>query len=152
MIRGFMMKIPLYLKHKPIYAINDYSKIDGSYKNKSDVAGLSIGKAQWCSGEVFEPSVKVWRKSDKRWSRQSEEITLTRALDMANFVIKILDNYYNSKTGFEITNSVFGNIAIEESGCDTKTIEAFHDFLDKNKTDIDEHIKLLSKTIKSYNE
>lgn len=40
-------KIPTHLKHKPIYGIENYSEIDGQYKNNTDAVGLSLGKAQW---------------------------------------------------------------------------------------------------------
>ena len=105
--------IPDNLKHKPIYVIENYANIDGQYKGEenTDVKGLSIGKAQWDSKE-FVPSVKVWRKK-KRWSRQSEETTLTRALDMATFTIKVLDKYYNEQD-IESIDTVFGSVEIQE--------------------------------------
>lgn len=50
--------IPDNLKHKPIYVIENYAAIDGHYKNDTDVKGISVGRAQWCTNE-FVPSVKV---------------------------------------------------------------------------------------------
>ena len=58
-------EIPTNLTHKPIYAINDYEKIDGNYKTNTDVVGVSIGKAQWDENN-FVPAVKVWRYKN-RW-------------------------------------------------------------------------------------
>lgn len=87
-------EIPTNLTHKPIYAINDYEKIDGNYKTNTDVVGISIGKAQWDENN-FVPAVKVWRYKN-RWSRQSEETTVTRALDMATLVVNVLNKSYNN--------------------------------------------------------
>ena len=90
------------MKHKPIYAIKRYEKVDGFYKNDTDVIGLSLGKAQW-SNETFVPSVKVWRdvktnnSNNYKISRQSEETTLTRALDLAMLVVRVYDSAANDK-------------------------------------------------------
>lgn len=95
-------EIPGWLKHKPIYAIKRYEQVDGFYKNDTDVIGLSLGKAQWCDND-FVPSVKVWRdvkvKGTNRYkiSRQSEETTLTRALDLAMLVVRVYDGFVNHR-------------------------------------------------------
>ena len=78
------MKAPNNLKHKPIIAVSDYDKIEGIYANQTDVHALSIGEAQWDSTEI---SVKIWRRPDERWSRQSEEMPLHRALDLSILTI-----------------------------------------------------------------
>ena len=72
------MKIPTHLKHKPIIVVNDYEKIDSIYANKSDVKALSIGEAQYDNEQI---SLKVWRHSGKKWSRQNEEIPIHRNID-----------------------------------------------------------------------
>lgn len=145
--------IPTWLKHKPIYAIKRYEQIDGLYKNESDVIGLSLGKAQW-SGDGFVPSVKVWRdtkisaKQGYQISRQSEETTLTRALDLALLVVSVYDSFANNKhIKNEITNTIFGNIKIDFVGNDDliKELKAF--FTKDNLNDIKTHIKILKDTI-----
>lgn len=141
-------KAPTHLTHKPIYAINNYHRADGIYKNDTDVYALSIGKAQWNTNEVI-PSVKVWRKKNGRWSRQSEETTITRALDMAMLVIKTLDKHYNGKD-FKTEKSVFGNLEIDDMQAEGSIVEQFEDFLMDNKDDINEHIKLLKDALDSY--
>jgi hypothetical protein len=78
------MDAPTYLSHKPIIAVNDYDKIDGLYANETDVVALSIGEAQWDNEEI---SVKIWRHTGERWSRQSEEMPLHRALDLSILTI-----------------------------------------------------------------
>lgn len=138
-------KIPTHLKHKPIYGIENYSKIDGQYKNKTDVVGLSLGKAQWSDAD-FVPAVKVWRRPNGRWSRQSEETTLTRALDMAMLVIKVLDNHYN---GADFDIMTLGDCNLEVKKFDYEEIE-LNNYLDVNRSDIQAHIKLLKEAIQAY--
>jgi hypothetical protein len=89
------MKAPENLKHKPIISVNDYDKIDGIYANATDVRALSVGQAQYDEDEI---SVKVWRRPKDRWSRQSEELPLHRALDIciltiASFMVDITSKY-----------------------------------------------------------
>ena len=74
------MKIPTHLKHKPIVAVNDYEKIDSIYANNSDVRALSIGEAQYDNNQI---SLKVWRHTGKKWSRQNEEIPIHRNIDLS---------------------------------------------------------------------
>lgn len=73
------MKIPTHLKHKPIIVVNDYEKIDSIYANHSDVKALSIGEAQYDNNQI---SLKVWRHTGKKWSRQNEEIPIHRNIDL----------------------------------------------------------------------
>ena len=65
------LKIPLNLKHKPII----YCDIQG--KDSSDAKFISLGHASW-NYEDF--SIKIFRKPNNRWSRQSEELTPERLL------------------------------------------------------------------------
>lgn len=143
------MAIPTHLKHKPLYGIEDYSKIDGIHRNHSDVEGISLGKAQWCDSGSFVPSVKVWRKPNGRWSRQSEETTITRALDMATLVIKVL-NYYRGGADMSICCSVFGNLKVEKIDKNPELLYELEKYLEENKGDIQEHLKLLEEAINQY--
>lgn len=146
-------EIPTWLKHKPIFIVKRYDKIDGLYKNDSDVIGLSFGKAQW-SNNTFVPSVKVWRDVNNektntyKISRQSEETTLTRALDLATLVVHIYDAYANNKPVDEqFIETVFGNISIETVGSD-ELLNQLKVFLSKdNMSDIKTHIEILKKSI-----
>lgn len=142
--------VPDYLKHKPIYAINNYHRIDGHYKNDTDVYGISVGKAQW-DDTKFIPSVKVFRKKNNRWSRQSEETTLTRAIDMAMLVIKTLDRVYNGKDMGKI-NSEFASLDIEKMTDNEELVNALNEYLnnENNKCDIEAHIDRLEKALLSY--
>lgn len=80
---GDSMDIPNHLSHKPVIKLENYANIDGMYANNTDAVGLSIGLAQWDSDEL---SAKVWRHTDERWSRQSEELPLHRVIDLASMV------------------------------------------------------------------
>ncbi len=74
------MESPKNLSHKPIISVNDYDKIDALYANSTDVKALSIGKAQYDTSQI---SLKVWRHTDEKWSRQSEELPIHRNLDLS---------------------------------------------------------------------
>ena len=65
------MKIPTTLKHKPVIVSENYENIDGRYAYKTDAKGISLGLAQWNDRGKTEISAKVWRHTDKKWSRQS---------------------------------------------------------------------------------
>lgn len=144
-------KVPDYLSHKPIYAINNYHRIDGQYKGDTDVYGISVGKAQWDNNLI--PSVKIFRyKEDKkRWSRQSEETTLTRALDMATLVVKVLDKTYNGRN-FEDIVTPFGKIGVDTMSTDNSLIEELNRYLcnKENKADIETHVSMLEEALVSY--
>lgn len=145
-------QIPNHLKHKPIYILESYSPTDGQYKNNTDVVGLSLGRAQWC-GDEFTPSVKVWRKNNGRWSRQSEETTLTRALDLATLIIKILDSLETGKA-IEPIYTVFGDLSISEAENSRSLKQEFMHYLTadnkKRLNDIKSHIRVLYEAISDY--
>ncbi len=140
-------EIPTNLTHKPIYAINDYEKIDGNYKTNTDVVGISIGKAQWDKNN-FVPAVKVWRYKN-RWSRQSEETTVTRALDMATLVVNVLNKSYND-VDFSPYSSVFGKVPIEQVAKNQNLVQELNEYLKENKDDIESHIEWLKKALDNY--
>lgn len=75
--------LPTHLKHQPVLAI-PYEKHDGPRPNGTDTQFLTVGWAQWNPDE--ELSAKVLRHSGERWSRQSEELPLTRVVDLATLV------------------------------------------------------------------
>ncbi|MBU5364715.1 DUF6530 family protein [Enterococcus devriesei] len=80
------MKIPTNLKHKPVFLVEDYDKIDGHNAWDSDAKGLTLGLAQWNDRGRVDISGKVWRHTGEKWSRQSEELPITRILDLAILV------------------------------------------------------------------
>lgn len=82
------MKIPTYLKHKPVIVSENYENVDGRYAYDSDAKGLSLGLAQWNDRGRVDISAKVWRYTGEKWSRQSEELPLHRVLDLAIMVCR----------------------------------------------------------------
>lgn len=68
-------------KHTPVLSI-DYEKIDEAV-GYGDAIYMDIGQSTWSAGEF---SAKVWRIANGRWSRQSEELPLSRVLDLAILV------------------------------------------------------------------
>ncbi|MGV6860990.1 MAG: DUF6530 family protein [Putridiphycobacter sp.] len=95
------MKAPQNLRHRPIVSVNDYDKIDAQYRNNTDVRALSIGRAQY-DDENQEISLKVWRHTGVRWSRQSEEIPIHRNIDLNILLLGALMTDINS--GYPATN------------------------------------------------
>ncbi len=84
------MKVPTYLKHKPVIVVEDYEKVDGRNACKSDAKGLSLGLAQWNERGKVDISAKVWRHTGGKWSRQSEELPLHRVLDLGILICQSL--------------------------------------------------------------
>ncbi len=80
------MKITENLKHKPVIKVEDYDTVDGKNALHTDAKGLSLGLAQWNDRGKVDISGKVWRHTGEKWSRQSEELPLTRILDLAILV------------------------------------------------------------------
>lgn len=101
------MKIPINLKHKPVFVIEDYDRIDGQYAPDTDAKGLSLGIAQWSDrGRVYS-SAKVWRYTGEKWSRQSEELPLIRTLDLA---LLICETYRYMQTAYQFPKLYDSNI------------------------------------------
>ena len=146
--------IPTHLKHTPIFIVDGYCAIDGEYKNNTDVVGLSVGKAQWA--DYFIPSVKVWRFLENkngtgRWSRQSEETTITRALDMATFILKVYNNLVNGAPlgTFDGPNVHGDKIEIVQTE-QRELVQELKNYFSENHEDIESHIKILKATLDNY--
>lgn len=82
------MKIPTTLKHKPVIVSENYENVDGRSAYHSDAKGLSLGLAQWNDRGKVDISAKVWRYTGEKWSRQSEELPLHRAIDLAILICR----------------------------------------------------------------
>lgn len=95
------MQAPTHLQHEPIVVVNDYDQIDGIYAFQTDAQALSFGHAQYDKNEL---SLKVFRHTGDKWSRQSEELPVHRVFDLALLAIKsMLGNPWNGQTpgGFQ---------------------------------------------------
>lgn len=86
------MDIPTNLKHKPVIVSRDYDKVDGRIAD-SDAKGLSVGLAQWNERGNVDASVKIWRYTGEKWSRQSEELPPHRVLDLAILLCKTISHF-----------------------------------------------------------
>ena len=82
------MKIPTSLNHKPVIVSENYEDIDGRRAGDSDAKGLSLGLAQWNDRGSVEISAKIWRHTGGKWSRQSEEMPLHRAIDLTILICR----------------------------------------------------------------
>lgn len=146
--------IPEHLSHKPIYVMEGYSSTDGCYKNDTDVIGVSVGKAQWAEGD-FVPRVKIWRdvKNKKdgsyRISPQNEETTVTRALDMALLVIKVLDTNIND-VEIKGINSVHGQVTIKPAKGYYELDASLRQWIQDNKHDLLAQVRGLKDAIEDF--
>lgn len=94
------MNIPVTLKHKPVVVSQNYEKVDGRSAYRSDAKGLSLGLAQWNDRGKVDISAKVWRYTGEKWSRQSEELPLHRAMDLAILICRS-SQYFREAYRFE---------------------------------------------------
>lgn len=125
-------EIENHLTHKPKVKLqgDSVTKLDGRYAGgagDTDLVGFSLGLSQWDSSHL---SVKVWRSvqvSENRknaglymWSRQSEEMPLSRIIDSAILICKAKQQAGNKDNGktIEITN---GEIPIDYTLFDDET-------------------------------
>lgn len=74
------------LKHKPVYLL-PYYNYDGPYAGETDCIFLSLGWAQYDPRSVSVKTLRYIQKPDQRdrWSRQSEELPIHRAVDAVIF-------------------------------------------------------------------
>ena len=109
------MDIPTTLKHKPVIVSRDYDKIDGR-NEASDAKGLSVGLAQWNERGAVDASVKIWRHTGEKWSRQSEELPPHRVLDLAILLCRSLAHFreaYRYPKLYDEQNTVIDAVALQ---------------------------------------
>jgi hypothetical protein len=125
-MRNQNFKAPEHLSHKPIVKVDNYHHIDGG-----DAKALSIGKAQYNNDDI---AAKVWRKPNKQWSRQSEELPPQRVLDLAILLLASFEKSEN--TSYPITN-------LREQLADGKDASEIDDFYQSNRQELEPRIKEL---------
>lgn len=132
---------PMHLTHKPIIATVDARTADDPEHdgNWTDVRSLSIGKAQWNDPNAF--SVKVWRNVDGRWTRQSEEVPLHRALDLAILVIT---------TMIEERSGAFAGHHLHPVIVDPNSLNELHEFIKENRGILTERLVEINNLILVY--
>jgi len=105
--KEWVKDIPIWLKHKPILASN-YCVVND---DGSDARFLTLGRAQYDNEN--SASVKMWRYSEdgNRWSRQSEEVPISRITDMALMLVSAIKTLktLDYRTGFTYLKEDFVN-------------------------------------------
>lgn len=131
------MRVPEHLQHKPIVGVDNYDRIDGARANNSDAKALSIGKSQW---DLQEMAVKVWRHTtgddEGKWSRQSEELPLSRTLDLAILV----SSQYLPRNNFSKTS-------LDEVVINPGELAKLDAFLEENSAHLKPRLKELKKIL-----
>lgn len=156
-----MMKIPAYLKHKPVIVAEDYEKIDGRSAYESDAKGLSLGLAQWNDRGKVDISAKVWRHTGGKWSRQSEELPLHRVLDLSILIARTLAYFseaYRIEGLYDKENPQIDRIGLQgdamtlsictENEKIDEDIKLFRDALGEDAEIIGERLRVLSRVLK----
>ncbi|MGH1805395.1 DUF6530 family protein [Enterococcus gallinarum] len=154
------MKIPENLKHKPVIKVEDYDTVDGRYALHTDAKGLSLGLAQWNDRGKVDISGKVWRHTGEKWSRQSEELPLSRILDLAILVAQsslYFQEAYRHEKFYDPENPLIdiiglqGNRMTVEVDTDNPKIDEdillFYDALQKDGELIGERFRILNRLL-----
>ena len=154
------MKIPENLKHKPVIKVEDYDTVDGRYALHTDAKGLSLGLAQWNDRGKVDISGKVWRHTGEKWSRQSEELPLSRILDLAILVAQsrlYFQDAYRHEKFYDPENPLIdiiglqGNRMTVEVDTDNPKIDEdillFYDALQKDGELIGERFRILNRLL-----
>ena len=154
------MKIPENLKHKPVIKVEDYDTVDGRYALHTDAKGLSLGLAQWNDRGKVDISGKVWRHTGEKWSRQSEELPLSRILDLAILVAQsslYFQDAYRHEKFYDPENPLIdiiglqGNRMTVDVDTDNPKIDEdillFYDALQKDGELIGERFRILSRLL-----
>ena len=132
------MNSPKHLSHKPIISVNDYDKIDAQYNNNSDVKALSIGNAQYDYDEI---SLKVWRHTGNKWSRQSEEIPLHRNIDLNILLLASL---------LKDTDSKYPNSNLREEVDDINKVKNIQTYYNQNEKFLRPRLVELSEKLSEF--
>jgi Family of unknown function (DUF6530) len=80
--------------HRPVFLV-PYLEYDGPYANQTDCEYLSLGWAQY--GPPPTASLKAFRYTGTKWSRQSEELPLHRAVDLVLLLAAALEGVRGSE-------------------------------------------------------
>lgn len=132
------MNAPEHLNHKPIIAVNNYDSIDAIYANNTDVKALSIGQAQYDKDEL---SVKIWRHTGEKWSRQSEEMPIHRALDLS--ILTIAAILTDTKAKYPLTS-------LREEIVDEDRVAEIRDYYKRNEKMLRPRLEELKKILNSF--
>ena len=129
------MESPKYLSHQPIISVDDYDKIDALYANHTDVKALSVGKAQYDENQI---SLKVWRHTGEKWSRQSEELPIHRNLDLSILFLAALSTDVTAHYPKSILRERIEN---------SDEVQKIKDYYEQNKQFIEPRLKELKRLL-----
>lgn len=132
------MKAPTNLRHKPIVSVQDYERFEPNYPSTTDVRALSLGKAQFDNNEI---SLKVWRHTTKKWSRQSEELPIHRNIDLTILLVGSLLKSNNLKTS---------KTSLNEEITDIENLDYVHKYYNANKKHIDKQLRELKDLLDKF--
>jgi hypothetical protein len=132
------MDAPEKLKHKPIIAVNNYDKIDALYANDTDVRALSIGQAQYDNNEF---SLKIWRHTGKKWSRQSEEMPIHRNIDLNILLLGAL---------LTDASSNYAMTSLREEISQKDKVGDLQDYYEKNKKFLRPRLEELKNVLNTF--
>lgn len=142
-----LLKIPTTLKHKPVIVSENYENVDGRKAYDSDAKGLSLGLAQWNDRGKVDISAKVWRHTGEKWSRQSEEMPLHRALDLAILICRSklhFNEAYRYEKLYDTENPIIDRVGLQG---DAMTLAVCTE-----NEKINEDIKLFSQVLSNDDE
>lgn len=104
------MRVPTNLNHTPIVSVDDYEQIDGCSANDTDARALSLGFAQYENkSRPRSLTLKVFRKANDKWSRQSEELPLHRVLDLSILLLRSIAQDPNALSQSPLSVRMNGN-------------------------------------------
>jgi hypothetical protein len=132
------MNAPTHLKHKPIVEASDYDKIDAQYAKNTDVVALSIGYAQYNESEI---SLKVWRHTGEKFSRQSEELPIHRGIDLVILLVGSL--LHDTKSNRSITS-------LRETEVEERSVQDIKDYYDNNRNFLEPRLKELRDKLNDF--
>lgn len=121
-----MSENPFSLKHRPVFLL-PYEPHDGPYAGDTDCKYLSVGFAQYDSGRSV--SMKTLRHTGEKWSRQSEEIPMHRAVDCVSLIALAVEAALSGQESISIEPEFLENqrepIQIESSAENASKRDAF---------------------------
>ncbi|MFT6814896.1 MAG: hypothetical protein ACJAZ3_000792 [Sphingobacteriales bacterium] len=132
------MESPKHLQHQPTISVNHYDKIDAQYRKNTDIKALSIGIAQYDDEEI---SLKVWRHSGNKWSRQSEELPLHRSIDLNILLLGAL---------MTKTASGYPRTSLREEVDHEEMVEQIQEYYKSNKDFLEPRLKELLEKLKAF--
>jgi hypothetical protein len=138
--KGLQWETPKHLSHKPIISVNNYEDIDVDkcVNGVTDAKALSIGRSQYDENQL---ALKVWRNNDDKWRRQSEELPISRNLDLSILFLAAL----SAEVSAPYSKSHFLREKIDDP--DGNGVEEIKNYYRKNKEYLEPRLKELKRLL-----